>query len=125
LADILTALPSPESDHPPQIPDLISPPLSRQASPSPPSITLYESVRTQYKTVESVKSIASAGSPNEQEDRNPSHDETVGDKLRELALWVRGGDVRHVIMLGVLSIILYHVCKACMYLAQVQVEDVV
>jgi hypothetical protein len=120
LADILTALPSPESDHPPQIP-----PLPPQASPSPPSITIYESIGTQYETVESVKSIASVGSPNEQENRNPSHDETVGDKLRELALWVRGGDVRHVIVLGILSIILYHVCKACMYIEKAQVEDVI
>ena len=70
-----------------------------------------------------VKSIASAGSPNQQEDHNPSHDEPVGDKLRELPFWARGGGVCHVIMLGILSIILYHVCKACMYIVKAQVED--
>jgi hypothetical protein len=72
-----------------------------------------------------VNSIASIGSLNQQEDRNASHEEPVGDKLRELPLWVRGGDVRHVIMLGILSIILYYVCKAHMYRVQIQVEDVV
>ncbi|KAH9022438.1 hypothetical protein EDB85DRAFT_2151796 [Lactarius pseudohatsudake] len=113
LTSILSALPTPESNNS-QIPDSPFPPLS----PAPQSSvgTQYEtlesvvsmatalpplspapqsSIGTQHEPLESVVSMATASeSPNQEEGiHDPSDDEFVGDKPRALPLSTRDGGV--------------------------------
>ena len=108
LDGILSALPTPESD--PSSDSILVPLLPQALSPSSPS-----SIGTHYKTVESVISMATASSLNKQEDHNPGLDSGhVGS--------MGGYDIRHIIVLTILSIILYRLCGAC--IVQVEAEDI-
>ena len=108
LDGILSALPTPESN--PSSDSILVPLLPQALSPSSPS-----SIRTHYETVESVISMATTSFLNKREDHNPGLDSGhVG--------LMGGYDIRHIIVLTILSIILYHLCEAC--IVQVEAEDI-
>jgi len=63
--------------------------------------------------------MATSKSPTQQEDTHYSSDaDPVGDKLQALPCLMRGGEVHHIVMLAIFSIILYYVCEACIYVDQ-------
>lgn len=68
--------------------------------------------------------MTTASPPNQQENHNSSHDDPVRDKLRALPHLMRGVNVRHVITIVIFSIILYHICEACIYVVQDRVEEI-